>query len=130
MPTRVRIIAEDVLLEAEFFDSPCAQAVIDIRPIEAHPNVWGDEFYFEIPTKHPLDETATSHVAIGDIGYWPPGSALALFFGPTPLSRGAEPVPASNVNLVGRIIKDATALKRVKGAAIVRIERSDVSPSL
>ena len=122
MAILVRIIVEDVVLEAELFDTPCAQGVKDTLPIETFPNVWGDEFYFEIPLKHGLDRTATSNVEIGDIGYWPPGRALALFFGPTPMSIGSKPVPASEVNLVGRIIRDLGLLKGVKGAVRIRIE--------
>jgi hypothetical protein len=123
MATPVRIIVEDLLIEAEFFDTACGKEIVEALPLEARPNVWGDEFYFEIPVKRPLDDTATTRVAVGDIGYWPPGSALALFFGPTPLSRGDEPVPASEVNLVGRIKTDPAALRRKKGAARIRIER-------
>jgi len=123
MPTPVRIIVEDLLIEAEFFDTACAKDIVEALPLEARPNVWGDEFYFAIPVEHQLDKTATTRVTVGDIGYWPPGSALALFFGPTPLSRGEEPVPASEVNLVGRIKTDPAALRRVKGAARIRIER-------
>jgi hypothetical protein len=122
MPTPVRITIENVLLDAEFFDTPCAKAVIDALPIETRPNAWGDEFYFEIPVNSPLDETATRKVKAGDIGYWPPGLALALFFGPTPLSRGIDPVPASEVNLVGRFKDDPTPLTKVKGATKIRIE--------
>ena len=123
MPTQVRIIVEGLLIEAEFFDTACAKEIVEALPLEARPNVWGDEFYFEIPVKHSLDGTATTQVAVGDIGYWPPGSALAIFFGPTPLSRGDEPVPASEVNLVGRITTDPAALRRKKGAPRIRIER-------
>jgi|SRR5208283_3993007 len=122
MATLVRIIVQDVVLEAELFDTPCARGVKDTLPIEAIPQVWGDEFYFEIPLKQGLDNTATTDVEIGDIGYWPPGRALALFFGPTPMSAGSKPVPASDVNLVGRITHDAALLKGVKGAARIRIE--------
>jgi hypothetical protein len=122
MSTRIRIIVEDVVLEAELFDTPCAQGVASLLPIETTPNVWGDEFYFEIAEEHGLDHTATSDVQIGDIGYWPPGQALALFFGPTPLSVGSKPVPASAVNLIGRITHDARRLKGVKGASHLRIE--------
>ena len=122
MPTPVKIIVGDVLVEAEFFDTVCAKEVVDVLPVETRLHVWGDEFYFEIPVTCPLDETATSRLTVGDIGYWPPGSALALFFGPTPLSRGPEPVPASEVNLIGRIKSDPAALRRAKGAARIRIE--------
>ncbi len=123
MPTPVRITVGDVPVEAEFFDTACAKQVVDALPLETRPEPWGDEFYFEVPVSCPLDETATSRVAVGDIGYWPPGSALALFFGPTPLSRGPEPVPASEVNLIGRITSDPAALRRAKGAALITIER-------
>jgi len=84
---------------------------------------WGDEFYFEIPVKMPLDETATAKVKIGDIGYWPPGNALAIFFGPTPMSTTDDPVPASAVNIVGRVIDDAVILRQEKGALKIRLDR-------
>jgi uncharacterized protein len=53
-------------------------------------------------------------VKAGDIGYWPSGQALAIFFGPTPMSAGTDPVPASAINLVGRIIDDPTLLREKK----------------
>ncbi|MCL5021762.1 MAG: cyclophilin-like fold protein [Nitrospirae bacterium] len=89
----------------------------------ARPNEWGDEFYFAIPVSMEPDETATTKVKVGDIGYWPPGNALAIFFGPTPLSVGPEPIPASEVNLVGKITEPAL-LRRAKGAAGIRIEKA------
>ncbi len=124
MPPRIKITSADITLDAELFDTPCAKAIADALPIEARPNEWGDEFYFEVPVKMPLDETATTKVSVGDIGYWPPGKALAIFFGPTPMSRGPEPVPASEVNLVGRITGDSSLLRKAKGAAKIRIEKS------
>jgi uncharacterized protein len=109
-------------LRAELFDSLCAKQIIDALPIETRPNEWGDEFYFQIPVKAVLDDTATIKVKIGDIGYWPPGKALAIFFGPTPASTGKDPVPASEVNIVGRIADDGTILRTEKGAPKIRIE--------
>lgn len=122
MSIPVIIRAGQTVLEAEFFDTVCAKAIAEILPIEARPNSWGDEFYFEIPVEMELDESATRDVKIGDIGFWPPGSALAIFFGPTPLSRGDDPVPASEVNLVGRIISDARLLRKEKSISKIRIE--------
>ncbi len=124
MPVRIKINIEDIVLDAELFDTECAKAIANMLPIETRPNEWGDEFYFEIPVKTALDETATTKVKIGDIGYWPPGSALAIFFGKTPMSSGADPVPASEVNLVGKIIGDATILKKGKGARTIRIKKT------
>lgn len=122
MPTAVKIVVGMTILKGELFDSTCTKAIISSPPIEARPHEWGDEFYFEIPVNMPLDKSATTKVKIGDIGYWPPGKALAIFFGPTPMSTGSDPVPASDVNIVGKIIDDATVLKREKGAGKIRIE--------
>ena len=124
MSAKIRIVVEDIVMDAELFDTVTAKSVARVLPIEAYPNEWGDEFYFEIPVKMPLDETATTKVSVGDIGYWPPGNALAIFFGPTPMSKGTEPVPASQVNIVGRITGDATILRKAKGARVIRLERS------
>ncbi len=123
MSVPIRILIGKTTLLAELIDSACAKQIIDSLPIETQPNEWGDEFYFEIPVKANLDNTATTKVRIGDIGYWPPGKALAIFFGPTPMSTGNDPVPASEVNIVGRVIDDATSLKKEKGASKIRIEK-------
>ncbi|MEN6332088.1 MAG: cyclophilin-like fold protein [Smithella sp.] len=116
MSSYIRMQIGNTSLRAELFDTQCARQVIENLPIEAVPDEWGDEFYFEIPVKANLDETATTKVKVGDIGFWPPGSALAIFFGPTPMSKDGDPVPASAVNLVGKIIDDATVLRGEKGA--------------
>ncbi|MEW5745995.1 MAG: cyclophilin-like fold protein [Nitrospirota bacterium] len=128
MPLPISITMGPVVVEAELFDTACAKAVAEALPLEARPEEWGDEFYFAVPLAAPLDETATLRVKAGDIGYWPPGNALALFFGPTPLSKGDDPVPASEVNLVGRIAGDAAVLRRAKGAVTVRIEQRQPLP--
>lgn len=124
MPTPIKIIIGNATLRAELFDSSCAKQIADRLPLEASPDEWGDEFYFTIPVKAPLDKDATTTVRVGDMGYWPPGNALAIFFGPTPMSTGADPVPASAVNLIGRILDVASVLKQEKGAKKIRIEKA------
>jgi hypothetical protein len=121
---KIKITIRNITLSAEFFNTQTAKAIEGVLPVEAVPEEWGDEFYFEIPVELALDETATAKVKVGDIGYWPPGNSLAIFFGPTPISSGSEPVPASEVNIVGKITGDAEVLKRVKGARKIRIEKA------
>jgi hypothetical protein len=123
MPQKIMIVVGAITVAAELSDTDCAKAIAGKLPIEAVPNEWGDEFYFTIPAKLPLDATATRKVKVGDIGYWPPGNALAIFFGRTPMSTGPDPVPASEVNLVGRILDDALLLKKAKGSEKIRIEK-------
>jgi len=48
---------------------------------------------------------------------------MCIFFGPTPASNGPEPVPASEVNIVGKILGDARKLKKVMGESKIRIEK-------
>jgi hypothetical protein len=63
-------------------------------------------------------------VALGDLGYWPPGPAFCIFFGPTPASRGEEIRPASPVAVFGRVQGDPTLFKRVRSGTTVRVERA------
>jgi uncharacterized protein len=124
MPTPIKIAAGKIIVAAELADTDLAKAIAGKLPIETSPNEWGDEFYFGIAIRAGLDETATSKVKVGDIGFWPPGNAMAIFFGPTPMSSGADPVPASAVCLIGRITEDAKLLRKAKGSAKIRIEKA------
>jgi uncharacterized protein len=123
MPIPIKITVGPIVVDAELIDTNLAKAVAAKLPIETEPNEWGDEFYFGIPVRADLDETSTKKVKVGDIGYWPPGNAMAIFFGPTPMSSGTDPVPASAVCLLGRITGDATLLKKAQGAKTIRIEK-------
>jgi hypothetical protein len=109
---RVRITAGAVHVTATLNDSETAGLVWDALPFEAAAGTWGDEIYFAIPVEAD-EEQAVEVVAMGAVAYWPPGSALCLFFGPTPMSRGEEIRPASAVNILGSIDGDSTVLKQV-----------------
>src|SRR5262247_1259861 len=110
-------------MQATLDASRTARAIWDALPIEAAAQTWGDEIYFRIPVALPEDD-AREVVARGDLGYWPPGQAFCIFFGPTPASRGEEIRPASAVNVFGRVVGDATVFKRVRSGTRVTLERS------
>ena len=98
-------------------------AIWEALPIEGRANTWGDEIYFSIPLS--LEpENPKEVVAEGDLGYWPPGNAFCIFFGPTPVSRGDEIRPSSPVNVFGKIVGNPRIFKKVKGGEPVRIEKS------
>jgi uncharacterized protein len=119
----IRITAGAVTLDAELNDSKSAAAIAAALPIEAKAQTWGDEIYFDIGLALAV-ESPREVVALGDLGYWPPGQAFCIFFGPTPMSRGDEIRPASAVNVVGRVVGDARAFKKVRAGSRVRIEAS------
>ena len=118
----IKITAGQVTVTATLNDTVTAHSVWDALPIEASASTWGDEIYFGIPVEG-SEEPDHEVVALGDLGYWPPGSAFCMFFGPTPMSRGDEIRPASAVNVIGRMSGDLAALKSIPPGAPVTIER-------
>ena len=118
------ISAGSVEVAASLNESPTGSAIWHALPIEESANTWGDEIFFDIPVEADIDESAREVVELGDIGYWPPGNALCLFFGPTPLSVSGEIRPASAVNVVGVIRDDPTVLKQVAPGELIIITRA------
>ena len=124
MPKVLRITAGSVSAEADLSDSATAQAIWDALPITAEASTWGDEIYFSIPVKVGEDN-AQETVDLGDLGYWPPGSAFCIFFGQTPASRSANEIrPASPVNVLGKVRGNAKVFKAVRSGETVRLERA------
>ena len=103
-------------------DTVTAESIWDSLPITARCNTWGDEIYFGIPVRAELEE-GREVVELGDLGYWPPGNAFCIFFGPTPASRGDEIRPASPVTVVGKVTGDLGMLKDVPSGAEVTLSR-------
>ena len=120
---RIRITAGTIEAEAVLDQSNTAQAVWDALPLSVPGDTWGDEIYFGIPVKTKAENPCET-VEMGDLAYWPPGSAFCIFFGPTPASRGAEIRPASPVNVFGRVTGDPTVFKKVRAGTPIRIERA------
>ncbi len=121
---KIRITAGSVAVEASLNDSATAKRIREALPIEAVGETWGDEIYFGIPVKADLERDAQAVVQLGDLGYWPPGHAFCIFFGPTPSSRGGEIRPYSPVNVIGKVAGDATVFKKVRSGTKVRLERA------
>jgi len=121
MKCAIRITAGGVSATGELNDSRAAAAIAARLPIRARAETWGDEIYFG--TGLALEaESPQEVVALGDLGYWPPGQAFCIFFGPTPMSRGDEIRPASPVTVVGRVTGDPRVFATVRSGAGVTIE--------
>ena len=120
---RIKITAGSVTAEAELKDTRTADAIWEALPIEAQANTWGDEVYFAIPVEMG-SEDAQAVVNKGDLGYWPPGNAFCIFWGPTPASHGSEPRAASPVTVVGRVVGDATVFDKAPSGSEVVIEKA------
>lgn len=124
MGRKIRIKTSLVEVAAELNKTKTAQAIWEALPIKGHVNLWGEEIYFTIPLSLEL-EAGHELVSIGDLGYWPQGSAFCIFFGPTPISQGEEIRPASSVTVFGRVIGDAGLFKQVASGTEITIERGE-----
>ena len=120
---RIGISAGDVSVTAMLNESRTADLLWDALPLEGSANTWGDEIYFRIGVQADEEDGASDVVEMGAVAYWPPGQALCLFFGRTPVSRGDEIRAASAVNVMGGIEGDATVLKQVRSGARVAVEK-------
>lgn len=129
MGQKVRFVfpQQGVEIEAELKETDLGQKVVAILPFEGRVNTWGKEIYFPIPLRSDIISPQSS-VQKGDIGYWPDGACLCLFFGPTPVSASdAEIRPASDVEVVGRILGDVACLEQVSPGSVVRIVKEERS---
>ena len=118
----IRLIVGELSIKAEMNDSPTAIQIWEALPITGRASTWGDEIYFEIPVKVEQEHDAREVVEVGELGYWPLGSAFCIFFGPTPVSTDERPRAYSPVNVIGRVQGDATLFRSIRSGAVVRIE--------
>ena len=119
---RIRIRAGGVEAIAALLDNRTADAIWAALPLRATVSLWGDEIYFRIPVDL-SPERPQAVVSAGDLGYWPPGKAFCLFWGPTPASVGDEIRPASPVNLFGRLEGAPDVFAGVPDGVPITVER-------
>lgn len=120
---KILIKAEEIEITATLNDSMTAEKIYEALPIEGIVNTWGDEIYFNIPIELSQEPDSRAEVEVGELGYWPVGSAFCIFFGPTPVSKDEKPRAASPVNIFGNVDGDAKILKKVPGGALVKVTR-------
>ena len=124
MEKKIRISVQDLKVEANLNESKTAQSIWESLPIEGRANLWGEEIYFSIPVKAGSEAGARDVVTSGELGYWPPGTAFCIFFGPTPASKGDEIRAASAVNIIGKVLGDPKTLRKAKNGAKITLEKA------
>ncbi|MEU5434009.1 cyclophilin-like fold protein [Streptomyces sp. NPDC020719] len=110
-------------LTATLDETPTSAALAGVLPIASTARTWGEEVYFDTPVSPALEADARQVVEAGTVAFWTEGDALALPFGPTPVSRGEECRLASPCNVVGRIDGDPRLLATVRPGDPIRVDR-------
>lgn len=122
MPAPVIIKIGELKLSAELNDSPSAEKIKLLLPLEFSMSRWGDEYYGNCGIDAELSQDARDVMEVGELAVWPAGKALCIFFGPTPASKGNEPRAVSPVNPVGKLIGNPAVLEKLGNSIRVRIE--------
>lgn len=128
MARRIRIAAGRVEIRARLRDTPTAEAIWARLPIHSTARTWGEEVYFTTPVEAKLERDAREIMQPGEIAFWVQGQAIAIGFGPTPVSRGTEIRLAARCNVWADAEDDVTRLAAVRDGEAVEVTALE-SPS-
>jgi hypothetical protein len=118
----ISIVTERFNIKVKLNDTKTAKKLLKILPAYSRVNKWGDEIYFSIPMKTEI-ENGVEVVEVGTVAFWPPGSALCIFFGRTPASISNKPQAVSPVTVIGSVIGEESIknLKEIKDGEEVKV---------
>jgi hypothetical protein len=115
-----------VTIRARLLDTPTAERIWAALPIEASARTWGGEVYFDAPVSSEPEPDARVVVKAGDIVFWPDGDAIAIGFGPTPLSRTRGEIRlAGPCNIWAQALDDVRQLKAVHPGVAILVHEAD-----
>ncbi|MEG3629868.1 cyclophilin-like fold protein [Streptomyces poriticola] len=132
--TQIRISWPAGHLTATLDHTATTQAFLKALPLTASAHTWGEEVYFDTGMSVSRETNARQVVEPGTVVFWTDGDALALPYGPTPISQGwgsprsefgGECRLASPCNVMGRLNGDPRLLATVRGGDPIRVEAVD-----
>lgn len=118
----IRIVWPAGSVIADLQPGPTVNQLLAALPCVSSVNTWGEEVYFSLPIRATLEPGAKQVVPAGTVCFWVDGSALALPWGRTPVSRGDECRLASPCSVLGVIRGDPSVLATARDGETIRVE--------
>ena len=119
---KLKMTIGGVEITAELFETATAEAIFASLPFSSAARTWGEEVYFDTPVSAEHEADARDVVEAGELAFWLAGSAIAIGFGPTPVSQGDEIRLASPCNIWGRALEDVRTLSTVNSGDAITVE--------
>jgi len=87
----IRFKIYNLSFDCKVRDNDTGKKIFQLLPIKSMINIWGKEIYFDAPANNIEPEKDAKNVfELGQIAFWSQGSAIAIGFGTTPVSKGSE----------------------------------------
>ena len=123
MEKKIKMRFQDREVAAVLSGSTTAARFYDLLPLEITMQRWGDEYYGDCGLQTGAESDARADMEVGEIAIWPGGSALCIFFGPTPVSTSEKPKAISPVNPIGMIEGPVEWMKKLGGSITITVEK-------
>ena len=104
-------------------DTPTAELIYASLPFSSSVKKWGEEIYFETPINAQLENNARAVVNFGEIAFWDGGSAIAIGYGKTPVSKENEIRLISPCNIWADSNFEKDYIEKIQENETVKIEK-------
>ena len=87
----IKIKITDLEIQCTVKNTQTGKKIYSMLPVKAKINTWGKEIYFSLPENNIMSEKDAKEVFnLGEIAFWNQANAIAIGFGPTPVSLVSE----------------------------------------
>jgi hypothetical protein len=120
---KVILKCKETKLVLDLRETLTADIIYNALPLKSKVQKWGDEIYFETGLSIELESDAKSIVNIGEIAFWNSGSAIAIGYGKTPISKGNEIRLISPCNIWADSKFEKSCIENIKENETIILEK-------
>ena len=120
---KVILKCKEIKLVLDLRETLTADKIYNALPLKSKVQKWGDEIYFETGLSIELESDAKSIVNIGEIAFWNSGSAIAIGYGKTPISKGNEIRLISPCNIWADSKFEKSCIENIKENETIILEK-------